>query len=64
MPRRGKKEELSLKKSRFFMLHPACNQRKIEALEDLHTEYVVYSMPDIVEKLNLTRYRAKLVAAA
>lgn len=31
-----------MKKSRFFYLHPECNQGKIEALDSLHTEYVTY----------------------
>jgi putative transposase len=31
-----------MKKSRFFYLHEGCNKGKIEALESLHAEYLVY----------------------
>jgi hypothetical protein len=31
-----------VKKSRFFMLHPECNPGKLQALEALHLEYVIY----------------------
>ena len=31
-----------MKKCRFFLLHPECNQGKLDALEALHVEYVDY----------------------
>jgi len=32
----------SSKKSRFFYLHPDCNDGKIGKLEELHEEYLIY----------------------